>query len=388
MLIKDIHIRGIRNLEDLALTFGPGMNLITGENGQGKTSVLESIWLLCTLQSFRTAKLPDAITQGASSAEVSGTVSYPGAFERHNRVALELTASNRLKKTAYVDQKFTPKRSNYVHQNLGSQSFSQPCVVFHPQDHKLIDGEPALRRTYVDQMLFQMKADYAARYMRYTRALTQRNTLLKGEKTPKTQSLVDEFQRLLVDDGSHLLYERLEWEKRFIPEVKRRLTETLKTPFELDLRWKLSLLQGAKDNRVFDRLKDSNSVQSWKTFWEEKQPEVASLEWTLKSTILGPHRDDYSILSFHRPLKETGSQGEKRTVILGMKMAEVALFESQKHSEKPVLLVDDFSSELDQEKRTKFLDYMRATDLQVIITSTEALLPHGNVIRLRRGKAW
>lgn len=388
MLIENIHIRGVRSLRDLSLDFAPNINLITGPNGQGKTSILESLWLICTLRSFRTHKLQELISTDEKKATVSAKLSYPELFTRNNEVQLELGHHSKLKKSAFLNQKIVSKRSQFVHLNLGTESYGQPCVVFHPADHRLIDGEPALRRNYLDQMLFQLEPEYATRYLRYQRALNQRNALFRGEKTPLTKAQAAGFLELLIEDGAHLLTHRKNWEKRLIPAVCQNLSQTLGMPADLKIEWKYSIAKDAQNRAIFDRLNDSNDVESMRSFWKEKQSEISEIEWDLKSTLLGPHRDDFSISFNERPLREMGSQGEKRTVILGMKLGEVSLFMSQNHSQKPVLLVDDFSSELDQEKRTKFLEYMQESSLQVFITGTEAILGVGHSIRLNRGKAW
>lgn len=355
--------------------------MILGPNGRGKTTVLESAFLLFSLQSFRTPRLHELISYQQNEAFVDGIVDYPGEFHRHNRVTLEKSGDTKTKKQAFVDQKLIGRRSSYLLQNLGTASFGQPVVVFHPQDHRLLDGEPNLRRHYLDALLHQLDPTYVNEYQRYHRALLQRNAIFKNrERSRQTELESEQFLEVLIDSGAYLYQARALGMKRLAHAIQGALKSTLNRDLSIEYEWRISL-QTNTDSKpdfesVFDRLEEINSVQKLKHSWRELSLKNRSQEWHAKSTLFGPHRDDFALSSQGRPLKETGSQGEKRTVILGMKLAEVQLLEAQPHTKRPVLIVDDFSSELDQEKRALFLNFMSESKLQVLMSTTEA--PGGN----------
>jgi DNA replication and repair protein RecF len=309
-------------------------------------------------------------------------------------------SSSRFRKLASINGKPYPSSLQYLNQRFGNAALGFHAISFNPADHDLIRGEPATRRAYLDRVLAAEDSEYLATLRRYLKLVEQRNSLLK-QNSPPSRPLLEGFTEPLAPLAATLVRQRLEWMSR----LTQTLTETARkiAPEQGDLRlrylsrWIPEKSEFSRNNRLleaqhFSGLPHLPSLQILEDYFRKGMTRAAQTgaEARAKSTLVGPHRDDWSLdlsgfpLS-HQPadflkcesstqeprsLKGHGSQGEIRTALLALKLSEIALFR-QKTGHKPLLLLDDFSSELDQRRRQFLLRFLAETDLQVFVTATE-----------------
>lgn len=329
MIIKSIKLTNFRNHSTYTLTCTDKTSLILGENGSGKTSVLEAIYILTRGKSFR-ATDPDIIKRGTDfyRAELeyyngeSSIVTYDGATKTFNIVGHK---SRRL-----------PAKHRY------------PVVLFQPSDLNLIDHAPSRRRDYFDRIFSQFDDTYASSLSKYNKALRQRNELLKKDTT--TSDTVFSWNILLAKYGTDLFTYR----QKFIQEINSRFTDIYRSIAEntdnVSIFYKTDVTS-ADDNKYLNILEANFEKDHY-----------------LGHTSFGIHRDDY-VFEFNHTLADgSASRGESRSVILALKFIEAELIFT-KLSERPIILLDDVFSELDPTRRKCLIKNFK--DNQVIITSVE-----------------
>lgn len=337
MILKKLCLEQYRNIR--LASFEPARNLtiLFGFNGQGKTNILESIYLLSNARPFRSAKLPDLIHHKSTTAVVRGLVHSSGI---KSEVVIKLESSNR---RVTIDGKAI-HRSNDLHGKLS-------VVLFSPDDTAMIKLGPETRRRFLDRSLYASDAGFLDNYHSYYRTLKQRNALLKKNQIDG----LDIWTEQMAISGSKLMAQRQRYTAQLNPLLqmnyqqiagKHEKVEICYRPdvsitHEYDIESLLNLLNIQKNNDVKN-----------------------------KTTGRGPHRDDLIFLIEGRPLKIFGSQGQQRSFILALKMAELEYLHKI-YGEMPVLLLDDIASELDQERIANLLTYVRQKEIQVFITTTD-----------------
>ncbi|MFN7685723.1 MAG: DNA replication/repair protein RecF [Oligoflexia bacterium] len=405
MRIERLSVTCFRNLHRIEIEPSGGLNLLLGNNGQGKTSVLEAISLLASLRSFRDSKPQDWIQFGALSSQLDSWISPDQASQRptnewksHFQVLLQKDPlTETVRKTALVNGKRAQSGAGYLKQKFGSAELAFHAICFNPGDHDLIRGEPAVRRAYLDRVIAAEDSDYLEKTLQYSRLVDQRNALLK-ERAGRYQGVLFEFTYPLIQLGATLLLARLRWLEKNLKRVQKEASRIASNNSQLGL---LYLAKGPdhRSPRIVKKNNEIGILNGVHFAGHHPLPSLEVIENWLKSrfeanqaeelrqgvTLLGPHRDDWAIEHEGASLKGTGSQGEVRTALLALKLTEISSFR-EVTGHRPVLLLDDFSSELDLRRRRFLMESIEETDLQVFVTSTEASGLPGKVFRVEKGQ--
>jgi len=400
--VERLHLKNFRNVADCTLEPGPHLNFITGANGQGKTSFLEALGFLATLRSFRGSKAAEVIQHGLSEAEIicQITSEEKQAAAEAWRTELKINfrmvdaSANKATKIAAINGKPYRSSTQYLCQRFGSFELGFHTVIFNPSDHDLIRGEPAIRRTYLDRVLSANDEEYLKLFQKYQRVLEQRNALLKTSDRPNHNLLMG-FTEPLAKYAACLTAKRLGW----IANVAKTIDNTAHQISPMGAQVELIYLSnwvekipglsiGYTDFRPlhFTGHPGLPSLELLEQTFRNKASTLESAEWKAGHTLVGPHRDDWAFFLGGQLLKGHGSQGEVRSTLLALKISEIELFRSVT-GHRPLFLLDDFSSELDQERRRFLLRFLSETDLQVFITTTEETLAEGIRFRISNGQA-
>jgi len=233
--VKEIRLRNFRNIAETVLTPDEHLNFIIGDNGQGKTSILEGLGFLSTLRSFRGAKKDEVVRFGENWSEIGCTVTESEDWQHELKVTFVRIdgPSSRMAKTAFIDGKPVKSSTQYLSSRFGQVEVGFHSIVFNPSDHDLIRGEPAIRRAYLDRTLSAEDPSYLKCLSRYQKTLEQRNALLKNDVRPRPEVL-DGFSENLITLGAQIARARLEW----IYRLREKLDFTLQkiVPAGLPLR--------------------------------------------------------------------------------------------------------------------------------------------------------
>jgi DNA replication and repair protein RecF len=363
MWINALELRNFRNYESLQLfDLSPKVNILVGQNAQGKTNVVEAILLLSVAKSHRTNKDAEMIRFEAESALVQGMI------ERHERkYRLDLRLLPKGKKCA-VNGVEKRKMSDFIgHLNV---------VLFAPEDLQLIKGGPQQRRRFLDVEIGQVSPQYLYNLTQYQKVLLQRNSLLKEIWQKKG----DEEMLMIWDDqlsvyGSKVIKKRLEFVDKlegFAKEIHMRISGGKE---ELSFHYQNSI-----------ECSDLNQLEE---VYREELEKRRKGDIQRGSTSVGPHRDDLEVRINDRKVQTFGSQGQQRTASLSMKLAEIELIRAEV-GEYPVLLLDDVLSELDEERQLHLVKSM-GERVQTFVTTTSTyglehfLTEEANVYRVERG---
>ena len=334
MIIKSLELENFRNYKDLSIQFDSGTNILYGDNAQGKTNILESIYLSATTKSHKGCKDKELINFEAQEAHIR---TYVVKDDLEHRVDMHLR-KNKSKGIAINGQKIKKAADLLGLLNV---------VFFSPEDLSIIKNGPSERRHFVDMELCQLDSFYLYNLNNYNKIVNQRNKLLKDLSfNPNLRETLFIWDSQLVSYGSKIIERRSSFVKQLneiIYDIHVRLSggkEELKIVYEPD----------AVMDELEKKLKDSN----------EK-------DIRLKQTTVGPHRDDFSFLVGGIDIRKFGSQGQQRTAALSLKLSEIELVKKIT-KDTPLLLLDDVLSELDSNRQNYLLNSIG--DIQTIITCT------------------
>jgi DNA replication and repair protein RecF len=357
-----------------------------GANGQGKTSFVEALSFLSTLRSFRESKACSVIQWGSSDAEISCSVvsEDPSFAEWKTELKVSFHTSDPLRqkatKVACINDKPYKSSTQYLSQRFGSYQLGFHSIIFNPADHDLVRGDPATRRAYLDRVLSAENVEYLKALQKYQRVLEQRNSLLKAQGPYHPSSpLLASFTDQLCKAGSYLAYQRLSWIQKLNQILDHKLQQIAPRQPTLKLfgvsNWapeveNLSINNGKLQSIHFTGQGQLPSLELLeRSFWD-KVSELSTAEWRAGHSLVGPHRDDWTFFLGDQVLKGYGSQGEVRSALLALKLSEIELFRNETQH-RPLFLLDDFSSELDSERRSFLIRFLENTDLQTFVTTTE-----------------
>ena len=344
MYIKDIELKNFRNYKNLNISFDKKINLILGDNAQGKTNLIEAIYLASMGKSFRTSKDRELINFDENIA----LIHVNGEKEEENteiEIILEKKGGNSSIKNIKKDKKRLNKTSELIKNII--------IVVFSPEDLKIIKEEPEKRRKYLDREICQISTYYYENYSNYRKILLQRNAYLKERDIDK--DFLDIWDRQMAETGSRIIHKRKEFiEKISIisSEIHKNITggeERLEIKYDPNIRYEESLEE-----------------QEY-TFYKKIKQALESDKNAGTSTV-GPHRDDILFFVNDVDMRKYGSQGQQRTCALSLKLAELSLIKEET-GEDAILILDDVMSELDS-KRQEFL-IKTLKDNQLFITTTD-----------------
>ena len=372
MHLAHLRLRDFRNYTRLDADFAPGFHLLLGDNAQGKTNILEAVYLMATLRSFRGVGGAQMIRHGQKGYFVGGTVVggtvpassgssgrefAPSDQSRLTSAASMLTShSEREVKIYWSARERKLALDGQPVKRLGDYLGVLRAVVFCTEDVQLVKGTARARRRFLDLLLAQTQPGYLPLLQRYLRAVRARNALLKHSRPAGTdEATLDSFSRELVELGGQLIRMRTELAPKFSPLARLAYRRISNDAEELRIDYQPSV---KKDFAV-------------------ELAQSRNRERTYRSTLVGPHRDDLRLLLNEKSAAQFGSEGQKRTLAIALKMAQ-AEYLAGIHGSAPVLLIDDVMGELDVKRRSGFLPLLeqaRKTGGQVFMTATEENWP-------------
>jgi len=336
MYFKRLCYISYRNLERVEIEPSPGFNIFWGRNGQGKTNLIEGIYLLGHLKSFRSAINGTLIAEQKKLASIeseliSGKVSH--------QLKLNL---NPERKEIHLDGK-RPQRIAEVAENLRQ-------VLFSPEEVTSVKGAPGLRRNLLDRAVFQLQPGYLERMQAYYRLLKQRNQALRQNKGASETGI---WSEQLIDEGARIRVERQIFIEKLSPYFEQCYSELTESKEQPQL-----------------RLRNTGDIEQQRNILAEELVRCREQELMRRTTLAGPHRDDPQFYVNDLDLRTYGSQGQQRTFVLAFKIALMKLLK-EKTGRSAVLMLDDITSELDSKRRKALFDMLKKGAGQVFVTTTD-----------------
>ncbi len=355
MKIKSIEAAGFRNLFSSEIEFCDGTNVICGDNAQGKTNLLEAVWMLTGNRSFRGSRDSELINANEERAVIRGCF-----FSEERNQSAELIFDNGREARLNGVKLSSPSELN--------EKFR--AVIFSPEDLALISDGPSERRHYCDTVISGFYPRYAEKLSKYTRAVEQRKYVLKDYRYhPELDFLLDDFENEIVKNGKEIIIYR----KRFLSKLSEYCPDIY------------SELSGGRESFRAEYISTAGSSEAE---FRERLLNARENDAQLLSTSIGPHRDDVEILINGISARKFGSQGQKRSAVIAIRLAEAALTE-EITGEAPVILLDDVMSELDPARQKYILNHIN--NRQVLITCCDPenarSLKAGLIIKMEKGRA-
>ena len=336
MWIKKIKINNFRNYKNQEINLKENINLFYGENAQGKTNIIEAIFLSSMGKSFRAKKDKEMILLGEDKSNIE--IEYKKS-DRDGKIKIELGN----KKVVYVNGIKLKKLSEL----LGNIN----VVVFTPDDINILKGGPQNRRRFLDIMISQLRPNYMYNLNLYLKTLEQRNNYLRQiREENKDEKMLDIWDEKLSEYAINIY----KYRKEFIEKIKEKIKLTH------------SEITNNKEDIEIEYLSECISREKYLELLKQRR----KLDIIKGYTTKGIHRDDFMIYINKKELDIYGSQGQHRTAILSLKLSELNIVKEE-IGESPILLLDDFMSELDSNRRKNFLE--KIENVQVIITCTEKI---------------
>jgi len=363
MILDSLEVENFRNLSG-KIYWGPGLNILFGNNGQGKTNWLEAIHLLSRTKSFRTQRLQETIRFGNDSAFVAGQVSSGDNLQRDLRVALKGNT-----KSIAVNGK-REQLTRYLGQ---LQVFS-----FTADQLEVVRGGPEARRHFIDRGVASLRPAYIRTVIDYNRVIKQKNRLLQDNLERELQP--GELQQLLLPWNEQLVSLAVEIHAARVDYISRlndELEHSLFEPAELHIRYASALESKGDLNNYADLLTERLRL---------RLPAEASAG----RSLLGPHRDDLEVRLGGRELRIFGSSGQQRSALLLLDLAAISVYNLW-HRDRPIFLLDDVDAELDEKRIRRLLEYLEGRTQTFITTSkrshVEGFISKANVHEVVEGEA-
>ncbi|HLQ72927.1 MAG TPA: DNA replication/repair protein RecF [Bacillota bacterium] len=345
MHIDRLQLKNYRNYNELDMTFENKINVIIGENAQGKTNLMEAIYVLAFTRSYRTPREKELILWNEEFAKIEGT------FTKKNRsIPLEVIITNKGKK-AKVNHLEQQRLSDYV----GSLN----VVMFAPEDLTLVKGSPQIRRRFIDMELGQIQPSYLYHLGQYQKVLRQRNHLLKQLQRRQTDDVT--FLHILTEQLIEHAAEILERRFSFL-----QILQDLAFPIHYQISREQEELHIVYEPTI--EVVETDKKEKIIDIYTDKFRQIERQEIERGSTLIGPHRDDLSFFINEKDVKLYGSQGQQRTTALSVKLAEIDLI-YQEIGEYPILLLDDVLSELDDFRQSHLLSSIEGK-VQTFVSTT------------------
>jgi len=362
MQLAEIEATNFRNLTG-KIVWGPQLNIIYGNNGQGKTSWLEAIHVLARTKSFRTQRLQEAIRFGERSAIISGRVSVTADLERDLQVTLQDTS-----KTILVNS----KRESLARYLSQLQVFS-----FTASDLDVVRGLPEARRRFLDRGISSIKPSYLQTIADYGRVLKQKNKLLQQANDnefslEKLSDLVAPWNDQLVNLGIIIHTQRQEYVSGLNATLERQLFD-----------------RRALTTRYVSSLEGKGDLEDYETVLRSRIALRLPAELAAGHSLIGPHRDDLGIVLDGHEIRVYGSSGQQRSALLLLDLAAISLY-NLASNDQPVFVIDDVDAELDERRIRRLLEYLENRTQTFITTSkrthVEAFFSRANVYEIEEGK--
>ena len=355
MQISKLSLRNFRNHENLDLSFLSGATTIVGRNGRGKTNIVEAVHYLATLGSHRVSQDAPLIRNGQNTATIWASV------EKHKRNAqVELTINYPGTNKVLLNESPLPKTRDI----LGLVT----TVIFSPEDLELVNGEPAARRKFIDELSTLLAPKFSNTRSDFERTLKQRNALLKslGRRTPSTQAraTLDAWDEQLIQAGSEIIFNRLQNIKKVEPHISEFGTaisgDTEPLFFSYSNTW--LPLEVTNKNEIAELFKIELETRS-------------KDEIDRGATLVGPHRDDLSIQLSNMPAKGYASHGQSWSIAIALRLA--AFKTLREHDDDPILILDDVFAELDEKRRNRLISIISDVEQTLITAAVIEDIPKG-----------
>ena len=345
MKLTNLQLQNFRNYESVQLEFTDGVHVFIGENAQGKTNLMESIYALAMTKSHRTTNDKELIGWNKEFATIKGTVEKTAT---KTNLELQFSKKGKIAKVNYLEQK---RLSSY----LGNLN----VILFAPENLTLVKGSPQNRRKFVDMELGQMSSLYLYDLVEYNRVLKQRNTYLKQLAIKKKQpdEYLEVLSEMLSELASKIVFHRLDFMKQL---------EALAIPIHDQL--SLGREKFSMSYQATIPLEDGLTASQMKEIYIDQFKKNQTREADQATTLIGPHRDDLIFYLNEVPVQTYGSQGQQRSTVLSLKLAEIELMKLST-GEYPLLLLDDVLSELDDDRQTHLIKAIE-NKVQTFITTT------------------
>ena len=362
MFAKRVKLTNFRNYESEDIEFSPGVNLIYGPNGQGKTNLVEAMNFFAALDSHRVAGHNPLIKQGKSTAIIS----------------LELSHENR---DLLLEYEINADSSNRA--RLNKSEVAKPkdilgylnSVIFAPEDLDIVKRDPSNRRAFLDQLIVQFNPRMHGVYADYDRVLKQRNTLLKSARATGTKgeslSTLDAWDQALIKNGTEIIAARVAITGKLSPSLVTNYQNIAKSNNEPSMFIRSSVVESSKldqdDLETQDALETTNK-EDISGLFQQKLSLLRNKELERGITLVGPHRDDLQLNLGSLPAKGYASHGESWSYALSLKLASLEILKSESKLGDPILILDDVFAELDKDRREKLSDLVQQNE-QVLITA-------------------
>lgn len=375
MYFNKIKLINYRNFLNLSIDFNPTLNIFIGGNAQGKTNILEALNLIVRGTSYRTNDDKQLINWNNNTSYLFGDI-YKNNESFQVNISLE-KKQEELNKIKLI-------KTIKINQNIQRKSFLNKefkGVIFSPEHLQIIKGSPSLRRKFLDEQISQIYPLYCRYLSEYYRILGHRNNILKksdNKKELKESLLI--WDPRLIERGSFLILTRIKFLKKINYLAERFHQEVTKGKESLKLIYQSNVLEEHKEEMLFISETFKDKIKKHK----DKEIEY-------KTTLCGPHRDDFLVYINKANVAFYGSQGQQRTSILSLKLAEVDIIK-EREGVYPIFLLDDVMSELDEERRHFLLELIINKKVQAFITSINLnyfnsnIMEKGKIFKVEEGK--
>ena len=336
MYIEKIKLNNFRNYEELELNLNKNINIIYGNNAQGKTNILESIFLSSFGKSFRTNKEKEMIRFGQDKSLID---IFFQKKDRDGKIRIEIGNKKQISLNGIKIKKLSELLGNI---NI---------VIFTPDDINILKEGPAKRRRFLDMLIGQLRPNYVYSLNMYLKTIEQRNNYLRQiREENKPENMLEIWDEKLAEYGEKIFLYR----KDFIDKILNKINEIHKN------------ITGEKEKIKIEYISNCEQREEYLKLLKERR----KLDIIKGYTTKGIHRDDFIVYINDNDVSMYGSQGQNRTAVLSLKISELQVVRDE-IGEYPILLLDDFMSELDEERRKNFLNNIRNT--QVILTATDKI---------------
>lgn len=332
MAIKKLHIKNLRNIRQIEFDPSPTLNMIWGDNGSGKTSILESIYILCRGRSFRGLRAGPIIRNGEEYLQVFAVTQ---SAEKKSSIGIKKTPG---KTEVRIDQTTIRKLSDLAKKT--------PLQIITPKSHEILERGPEYRRRFLEWGVFHVEPQFQRIYSRFYKALAQRNSALKQKS-----SSASAWNNEIIQMGNKLTEARYRYFQLFLNVVEKEISFFMENE-EVNFIWK----QGWPEQKTLeDSIRDNISRDMERGFTRE-----------------GPHRADIVIKYNGGNVSQTASRGQQKIITVAMQIAQSVLTKTST-SKPPIFLIDDLTSELDKKNREKLIARLEQLNYQTFITGTDPL---------------